>query len=483
MQRRQGVRSTLTEPARLCEGLRGATVSESTFLSRRFLRFVRFVLMSGGGDIDRSSDKRFDLFISFPGSQSLSDLGFSGPGLDGTVRALVAKIYNRLSDFPRHPSVFYDEREIEGHWPDYLSRAVLQLRGGGVALVLLTADFLSRKYCLAELRAFLELERLRTVPGRESEAVEIRVVVLDLHHRAVPDALQGAAVKDFIGSKLREIQCKRLTVETRSTGAQVVKEICGRVEKYWHERRGMCLGGEIGVCVDYLARFFSESACHPVARALGLRNDDFREGMTVPSIFSKALMLGRFSDSFYLDALSSAAADVDAKAALEAFRRKWNSDAWIWSLDPEKNDVCLPRFFREAGEALSSRSRSRRAEPDGPDVKAGFGSFRPYYHPPSQLDSALVRDGSIILSPLRAAVCPSTVRGDGSNGAHFGSSLGRLALISINGESGVGKTSSCKLLCADEEVRAYFADGAVLWVDVGQDAKEEKIVEELRKAV
>lgn len=326
------------------------SVSHTPSFSRpaRLARFARFARMSTGGHIDRASDKRYDCFISFPGSQNLSDLGFKGPSLDCTVRALVKKVDERLRRFPRQPSVFFDHREMEGHWKDYLAKAILQLRGGGVALVLLTAKYLRRKYCLAELRAFLDLERMTTVPGRASEAVHIIVVNLEQEKHAVRNALRYDAIKDFIGDKLGRIQWTPLSVETRGNSAQVVNEICRRVEKYWHDRPHICLGREPADCLDYLADVFSASRCETISRKLGLLPADLREGMTVLSIFHKALEKRRFADQHYLSKLSEAAPDDLAREALAAFGRKWISDTWEWSIARGKNDICLESFTSKA---------------------------------------------------------------------------------------------------------------------------------------
>lgn len=70
-----------------------------------------------------------------------------------------------------------------------------------------------------------------------------------------------------------------------------------------------------------------------------------------------------------------------------------------------------------------------------------------------------------------------------SGGTGGGLGFRRVVLISVNGEGGVGKTSAYKLLCANEAVPKYFYEGAILWIDVGRDASEEKVVDELRKAV
>lgn len=45
------------------------------------------------------------------------------------------------------------------------------------------------------------------------------------------------------------------------------------------------------------------------------------------------------------------------------------------------------------------------------------------------------------------------------------------------------KTSTCRLLCEDDEVRNHFSGGALVWIDLGKDATEEKVEDELRRAI
>lgn len=125
--------------------------------------------------------KRYHCFISFHGGERLDDLGFIGPGIEGTVRDLTKDVSERLRDFGvRHPSVFYRQTEIDATYPksipDELPQALLHLRGGGVVLVLLSHNYLRTALCLAGLGAILELERLRNDKHWSGEAIEFCVV-------------------------------------------------------------------------------------------------------------------------------------------------------------------------------------------------------------------------------------------------------------------------------------------------------------------
>lgn len=59
----------------------------------------------------------------------------------------------------------------------------------------------------------------------------------------------------------------------------------------------------------------------------------------------------------------------------------------------------------------------------------------------------------------------------------------RIALTSIDGEGGVGKTSACKLLCSDQDVQTYFKDGALVWIEVGKNTTVNSVKEKVAEAV
>lgn len=121
--------------------------------------------------------------------------------------------------------------------------------------------------------------------------------------------------------------------------------------------------------------------------------------------------------------------------------------------------------------------------------------FRPYAPEASQLEVGLVAAACVkTLSQLKEVVFSrreSSGSGGGSTGGGDASdlplggspSIRPVALACIVGEGGVGKTSGCKLLCADVCVRSQFAAGAILWLDVGQGAKEDEVKGELADAL
>lgn len=296
-----------------------------------------------------ASESRYDLFMSFHGSQKLCDLGFSWAGPNCTVRDLAKDASERLRSFERNPSVFYDHDEIWGRFRDDLSNAVLQLRGGGIALVLVSGKYWKQKYCLGELRAFLELEKLRNVPGRESEAIEICVVHLDSDPSSVRSAVADPLLKPFIG-ELGRFQFHQLT--RSSTRALALQQICDPVFDYWRKKQSLCLGKEMHVSAGFLHSFFNTAGVTLIAKSFGIRD---QEGMTTWSIFDQALRHGAMSVQ-NLNALFEATRDVYAKAAVRAFQRKWIPDGWSWNIEDScENDICLTRSIEEAANVLGCR--------------------------------------------------------------------------------------------------------------------------------
>lgn len=124
------------------------------------------------------SHNRFDLFISHHGSENHS-LGFD-------TRKLARSIRDRLQEHARNQSaeasIFLDETDIQSRLQADISRAIIQTRGGGVALFLLTPNFFKQKWCVTELRAFLNLEKAHINPR-----IKFRFAVLQPLNRRPED--------------------------------------------------------------------------------------------------------------------------------------------------------------------------------------------------------------------------------------------------------------------------------------------------------
>jgi len=103
------------------------------------------------------SDRRYDVFISFHGSQLLPNWG------SATVRtALAEPLWNRLHR--EQYSVFFDRDALRdaanrhaGTSLDDLLQGILSTRGGGVAVLLLTPGFFQQWWPLIELACLMQL--------------------------------------------------------------------------------------------------------------------------------------------------------------------------------------------------------------------------------------------------------------------------------------------------------------------------------------
>lgn len=108
-----------------------------------------------------------------------------------------------------------------------------------------------------------------------------------------------------------------------------------------------------------------------------------------------------------------------------------------------------------------------------------------------ELGVELVTGAATCLDRLKEAVLPSKSSAAASalGGVHrtFSRRSSRrlpcVALTSISGGGGVGKTSTCSLLYEDSEVRTHFSKGAIVWIDVGKDATKAKVKNEIQRVV
>lgn len=89
---------------------------------------------------------------------------------------------------------------------------------------------------------------------------------------------------------------------------------------------------------------------------------------------------------------------------------------------------------------------------------------------------------AVLPSRSSAAVCARKTSHASSSGRKA-EGASPVALVSISGEGGVGKTSTCRLLCLDDDVREHFSGGAIVWIDVGKNATEEKVKDEIRRVI
>lgn len=256
--------------------------------------------------------------------------------------------------------MFVDSDELRDQVSDIYD-AILQLRGGGVGLVLVTRAYLSRKYCLAELRALMEFARLRQNEERNSEAITLRIMCLE-----APEGAQTGVTKVLNCARERSqngryypfvngfedfiIGAVNIELDTKNPQVPMAEQISNIVWEYWNEDNSRpSLGGRRDIAFLDMQRFFDHEDRRDLGRALGTVVEHHEE---IQDVIAKAM--GNGVISFYnLGPLLNACAvcgngDAAAQAVL-AFTRRWSSSSWSWSRNSHEG---FRNSVREADEAL-----------------------------------------------------------------------------------------------------------------------------------
>lgn len=315
------------------------------------------------------SRKRYDLFISFHGSQTLASLGIRPqPGLS-TVRHLVEELVHPKLARPQRwmPSMFVDSKVRSEHVSD-LFKAILQLRGGGLALILLTVEYFESKYCLAELRALLDMAHLQNHPTSSSEAISLRVVSLepprdgksgiDIVLETVRQMRQDDKAYPFVDG-LNDFVLQSIAPSICDCTI-VADQIVGEVWRYWDDPE-ICptLGADAEGSFSDMQRFFEPSERHKVGRALGVLVEPRDE---IGDIITKACKAKVISFDNLDLLLRACEVCIDARSserAIHFFQRKWHSGRWDWSLSAVKQ---LKHYVSEASNLLGGPHTNRCPE-------------------------------------------------------------------------------------------------------------------------
>lgn len=275
--------------------------------------------------------RRFDLFLSFHGSHDLSDTGnsFASPG--ETVRLLARTIieFVKGEDPSRSPSVFFDEGSVSGRL-DSIFDCILQTRGGGIAVFLLTKKFFRQSFCLAELKSCLDI----AANARHGEGIQIRLLSLeaDVVNMILNDPFM---IEHF--PNLRDHVVHEIKADTVVAMAKAIAELTW---KGWLRpgpgENPAVLGMNEETCFQDLRRFFDRSdhlrrAYLPILKSvLQVPN-----ATDVASAFETALDDNtiRYDNVDVLREvirLGPAAYRVVNEGAVASFERKWGSQKWEW---------------------------------------------------------------------------------------------------------------------------------------------------------
>lgn len=115
---------------------------------------------------------RYDVFISFHGDETFQYNGRSFTTRDVLRIAVNEKIQERTNDSGISPSIFFDENHVRREIKEDIFRSLLQTRGRGLGLCLLTPEYFRAPWCLTELRS---LQHLRQT---HSKYLELRYLAI-----------------------------------------------------------------------------------------------------------------------------------------------------------------------------------------------------------------------------------------------------------------------------------------------------------------
>lgn len=197
-----------------------------------------------------TDDHRVDLFLSFHGGETLRG-GFTTRDVARQANILLKEIGN---DHGAEPNVFFDENGVHEHITTDIFTAILQLRGGGLGVCLLTPTYFRRAWCLSECRALLEVQR-------QDPSVRLRFLCIE--------CTAGELLRDNDVSTL-EPRLKGFSllsnIDTSSCGAAALS-MAEFVWEVWNGKDGMptkaqltILGMDSDISLHYLAHFFLEDA-------------------------------------------------------------------------------------------------------------------------------------------------------------------------------------------------------------------------------
>ena len=341
------------------------------------------------------SCKRFDVFLSFHGSECLETAlkgGKSPSSKKGeiavsstvssspahastttgsnttdrtTVRQLAYSVAEILVKGGRHgriPSVFLDDRELSGKLSQELYHAILQTRGNGVALCILTRAYLRRRACLSELLSFLELDRRRKRGNSHSmdgAVGHIKLRLVCLEEDGVGNILSDPLVQRY----LPDLEKYRIHQIKGNTMSVISEEISDIVWKSWTGQQPTILGGSVQESFLDLCTFFSDDDVPLAKMVLDLPNES-RASDVIDVLHQWRERAGFYNvEPLHKLAVRIRRADSEALSAMiNAYHEKWiGSSRWSW--DQSEADQLLAKE-REAQEIIeqSRMDEYRRKE-------------------------------------------------------------------------------------------------------------------------
>lgn len=141
---------------------------------------------------------RFDLFLNFHGSEMLT----CGITTRDLMRQVVGELQRRCAQRRGgvRPAIFFADHAVHGNPTENTIAAILQLRGGGIGLCILTPRFFDYSRCLFELAALLVMYEPRCYGVRLlflCLGCEEADIIQHVHAGMYVDALRGHSIQAF----------------------------------------------------------------------------------------------------------------------------------------------------------------------------------------------------------------------------------------------------------------------------------------------
>lgn len=130
--------------------------------------FSRLPYVSPNMNVDRII--RYDVFISFHGDETFTHKGRTFTTQDVVRFAVNNRISEKTDNTGISPSIYFDKNHGRKEIRQDTFRALLQTRGGGLGICLLTPKYFRAPWCLAELQLLQHLHQ------NHDKALELRFV-------------------------------------------------------------------------------------------------------------------------------------------------------------------------------------------------------------------------------------------------------------------------------------------------------------------
>lgn len=304
----------------------------------------------------KTRETRYDLFLSFHGSEKLRPT-FTTHQLAEATKSVLE---DHAAATGHEPSIFLDSDSLHQEVSDIFP-AILQTRGRGLALFLLTKKYLRRKWCLTELRSFLYLHEQAHNQQLQSADVKLRFIVL------------GDNAGDILEDPHIDRLCKQLPKFTLRTNVRVTTleetstELSRKVREAWVEDGIPTIWGRTrDISFLELQSFFTRDDLDKFRAVLKINET------TIANAFSEAELRSLVTDQdvsnlYRVVRRCCPATKERKKNAVESFELKWGEGTkWTW----DQLLADLQNIYEEAARVVGAVKDEESANAEG-EVSGG----------------------------------------------------------------------------------------------------------------